>query len=198
MNSVEKSVPFLSLLSTVLTLISSLLLSPTAQAQTTYPMRVVKEARVMSGPAQASSGAHACTNERGMAVPEAQMLYYRAIPTRPVFVLQINKDTALYYTHNEDEEHMNSVSYWLAVKSGKKSLHYQLTVIPLAHRDDLPKAHYQSDVLTIEANSLSLDPNADNQFMPPDVPTHVYQTVRLGKLTSAGLELNILNCTKTQ
>ena len=184
---------FLGPLSITLT-ISMLLISAKSWSQTHYTMTVVKEAWVGNGSSQPNSEPLSCISANKISQALSRMVSHSQHGQKPIKLLDINSNSALFAIQNTDDFHLNTVSLWVQIKNQKKLAFFQISEIEM-YEYTLPKVNLNNGVLTVEATTMTVDPTNDNEnFKVPNTIGRLYQTIKVGQVLPNALQLNILTC----
>lgn len=196
MNNNRNAQSLLSLVSKVSTMAAVLLLGVMATAKPRYEITVVSEAWVSNKASEGQAPTMNCKSQQSVAKGAARMTWQGSPDRKPEPILKISNSEAVIATRNTEDGFLNSVTLWLAVKSGAKTQYYPMTEIDM-ERYELPKVKLSGRTLTVEADTLTVDPKEDNEmFQIPTLPGQIYQMIRVGSAHDAGLGLSTLNCTR--
>lgn len=187
-------ITILSPVSKISTVISIIALNLFAHAQPYYAMTVVKEARVSKEQKNQSSETLKCKNDNIVSIGSKKLGW--SYTTAGVQVAQVGKNAAVLATRTNDERLVDTLTLWLAVKSGLAVKYYAISEMDTIGSEALPKVSLQNKVLTVEVDTLTTDDSNPDIIKAPDQYGHLYQTIRLGEITEKGLELSILSCTR--
>ncbi len=186
----------LSPLSKILTIAIVLISSLYANAKTHYAITVVSEASVMAKGSEPTAETFQCKNSKLISKAVAKMGYERSTTKKAEKVMQITKETTLFAFRNTDDGYLNSVTVYLAVHSIQGTKYYPLTEVDM-ERFELPEMKLKNNILTVEADTLTVDPLEENDLMKvPVIQGRLYQTVQIGEMTADGLQITTLSCSK--
>jgi hypothetical protein len=179
-------------LSKTLTLFMILLTSFFAQATPEYAMTVVKSARVM-GPNEKVKPAMVCGTVPYMA-PAVASIGWNQTTTKPQKIFSISSSQSVYATRNSDEAFVKTVTLWLEIKNRNTLKYFSLTDVDMQNFE-WPKIKFEGNRLVIEADTLSVAPEDENEIMPiPTIPGQLQRTLSFGPINANGLSMMISSC----
>lgn len=196
MTNTSLKTALLSPLSKVSTIALVLISSLFANAKPHYAITVVSEATVMAKGTESTAETLQCKNSKALSKAVSKMGYDRSTTKKPEKITQINKATTLFAFRNTDDGYLNSVTLYIADQSLQGTKYYPITEIEM-ERFELPKIKLKNNILTVEADTLTVDPREENDMMKiPIIQGRIYQTIQIGEMTSEGLQITTLSCSK--
>lgn len=174
-----------------------LLLSTTfSYAKPHYAITVVSEASVSTKATEPDAPPMGCKSEQAIANAAARLTWQGSPDRKPETILQVSPTEAVIATRNTEEPFLNSVTLWLAKKSGTKTQYFPMTEIDM-ERYELPKTKLSGRTLIIEADTMTIDPNEEDEMLRfPNLAGELYQTIRIGETHAGALGLAKLSCTR--
>lgn len=196
MKNTQNSRTLLSLLSKVSTAVVVLLPTTISYAKPHYAITVVQEAWVSNQTTENSAEPMGCKSELSLSNGASQMTWQGSSDRKPEKILKVSPSETVFATRNTDDGFLNSVTIWLEVKSSNKTQYFPMTEIDM-ERYELPKMKLSGRTLTVEADTMTIDPNEEDEMLRfPNRPGQTYQTIRVGSVSSEGLGLTKLICNR--
>jgi hypothetical protein len=184
---------FLGSMSRTLTIVLSFL-SISIFAKPQYPMTVVKEAWVNSNSALRVTSYLSCQSYKRVSKPQKQIMSYSSHGQKPMKIMDLSKEVALFAIQNTDDFYLNNVNLWIQLKRKNSTQFFDISEI-MMHAIELPSVQLSQGRIVVQATTLTLDPESDNEnWKIPNKLGQLYQTIGIGSMSAEGLELNILNC----